>query len=72
VGLGLLYLVYFICLIVLYVPCKWYAGVRARRKPALLSYLESEPLITKTCANDTGVSMLMQSCIPVIPSADLE
>jgi hypothetical protein len=38
-SLGLLYLVYFICLVILYFPCRWYAGVRARRKSTLLSYI---------------------------------
>ena len=38
-SLGLLYLVYLICLVILYFPCKWYAGVRARRKSGLLSYI---------------------------------
>ena len=38
-SLGLLYLVYFICLVILYFPCKWYAGVRAKRKSRLLSYI---------------------------------
>jgi len=38
-SLGLLYLVYLVCLVILYFPCKWYAGVRARRKSALLSYI---------------------------------
>ena len=38
-SLGLLYLVYFLCLIALYFPCKWYADVRARRKSVWLSYI---------------------------------
>ncbi len=38
-SLGLLYLVYFICVTALYFPCHWYAGLRARKKSALLSYL---------------------------------
>jgi hypothetical protein len=38
-NLGLLYLVYGICLVILYFPCRWYADVRARRKSALLSHL---------------------------------
>jgi len=38
-SLGLLYLVYFICLIALYFPCKWYADLRARRKSPWLSYI---------------------------------
>jgi uncharacterized membrane protein len=38
-SLWLLYSVYFVCLVILYFPCKWYAGVRATRKSAWLSYL---------------------------------
>jgi hypothetical protein len=38
-SLALLYLVYFICIVILYFPCKWYAGVRARHKSGLLSYI---------------------------------
>jgi hypothetical protein len=38
-SLGLLYSVYFVCLVILYFPCKWYAGVRATRKSVWLSYL---------------------------------
>jgi uncharacterized membrane protein len=37
--LWLLYLVYFVCVTVLYFPCRWYAQVRARRKSHWLSYL---------------------------------
>ena len=38
-SLGLLYLVFAICVIVMYFPCRWYARVRATRKSAWLSYL---------------------------------
>ncbi len=38
-SLGLLYFVYFVCLVALYFPCKWYAGLRARRKSPWLSYI---------------------------------
>jgi uncharacterized membrane protein len=38
-SLGLLYLVFAICVAVLYVPCRWFARVRATRRSAWLSYL---------------------------------
>jgi uncharacterized membrane protein len=38
-SLWLLYSVYFVCMVILYFPCKWYAGVRATRKSVWLSYL---------------------------------
>lgn len=38
-SLGLLYVVYLICLVALYYPCKWYADLRARRKSRWLSYV---------------------------------
>lgn len=38
-SLGLLYLVYFICLIVLYFPCRWYARMRTSRRSPWLSYI---------------------------------
>lgn len=38
-SLGLLYLVYAVCVASLYVPCRWYARVRATKKSRLLSYL---------------------------------
>ena len=38
-SLWLLYLVYFLCLIALYFPCRWYAEFRARKKSAWLSYV---------------------------------
>lgn len=38
-SLGLLYLVYFVCVIALYFPCRWYASVRERRRSAWLSYV---------------------------------
>ncbi|HUF28706.1 MAG TPA: heparan-alpha-glucosaminide N-acetyltransferase domain-containing protein [Gemmatimonadaceae bacterium] len=38
-SLWLLYLVFILCVIALYFPCRWYAGVRARRRSKWLSYL---------------------------------
>jgi uncharacterized membrane protein len=39
-GLGLLYLVYAIAVVLLYFPCQWYAGLKQRRKDIpFLSYL---------------------------------
>ncbi len=38
-SLGLLYLVFAIVVALLYVPCRWYAGVKARRKGGWLSYI---------------------------------
>lgn len=38
-SLGLLYLVYAICVTLLYFPCRWFADLRARRKSKWLSYL---------------------------------
>jgi len=38
-SLPLLYLVFAIAIAVLYVPCRWYANVKATRKSAWLSYL---------------------------------
>jgi uncharacterized membrane protein len=39
-SLGLLYLVYAIAIVLLYFPCRWYAGLKQRRKDiAFLSYL---------------------------------
>jgi uncharacterized membrane protein len=38
-SLGLLYLVFAVCVIALYFPCRWYARVRATRKSRWLSYL---------------------------------
>lgn len=38
-SLPLLYLVYAICVITLYFPCKWFADLRARNKSKWLSYL---------------------------------
>ncbi len=37
--LALLYAVYAVCLAILYFPCRWFAGVRARNKSPWLSYL---------------------------------
>jgi uncharacterized membrane protein len=38
-SLPLLYLVYAVCLVFLYFPCRWYAAVKARRRSTLLSYV---------------------------------
>jgi uncharacterized membrane protein len=38
-SLPLLYLVFAIAVALLYVPCRWYAGLKARRKDAWLSYI---------------------------------
>jgi len=38
-SLGLLYLVFAICVIALYFPCRWFARIRATRRSAWLSYL---------------------------------
>lgn len=38
-SLGLLYLVYFVCLVVLYFPCRWYAEVKQRSRNRWLSLL---------------------------------
>src|SRR5215469_5121160 len=38
-NLGLLYLVFALCVTALYFPCRWYARLRATRKSAWLSYL---------------------------------
>jgi uncharacterized membrane protein len=38
-SLGLLYLVFAVCVIGLYVPCRWFAAVRATRRSQWLSYL---------------------------------
>ena len=38
-SLGLLYLVYAICVVALYFPCKWFAKQRTKRPSRLLSYL---------------------------------
>jgi uncharacterized membrane protein len=38
-SLPLLYLVWAIVVVILYFPCRWYAGLKARRKSAWLSYL---------------------------------
>ena len=38
-NLGLLYLVFALCVAALYFPCRWYARLRATRKSAWLSYL---------------------------------
>lgn len=38
-SLGLLYLVFVLCVTALYFPCRWFARVRATRSSALLSYL---------------------------------
>jgi len=38
-SLPLLYLVFAIVVAILYFPCRWYAGVKARHRESLLSYL---------------------------------
>jgi hypothetical protein len=38
-SLPLLYLVWAIVVVILYFPCRWYAGVKARSKSVWLSYL---------------------------------
>jgi len=38
-GLPLLYLVWVIVIVLLYFPCRWFAGVKARHKKGWLSYL---------------------------------
>ena len=38
-SLGLLYLVFALCVIALYFPCRWFARVRATRQSSWLSYL---------------------------------
>jgi uncharacterized membrane protein len=38
-GLPLLYLVFIVVVALLYVPCRWFAGLKARRQHAWLSYI---------------------------------
>jgi len=38
-SLPLLYLVYAVCLVLLYFPCRWYAELKARKRSPLLSYV---------------------------------
>jgi len=38
-SLGLLYLVWALCMVALYFPCRWYGGVRATRRSKWLSYI---------------------------------
>ena len=38
-SLPLLYLVYAVCLILLYFPCRWYAELKTRKRSPLLSYV---------------------------------
>jgi hypothetical protein len=38
-GLAFVYLVWLIALVILYFPCKWYAGLKQRRKDWWLSYI---------------------------------
>jgi hypothetical protein len=38
-SLGLLYLVFAIAIALLYLPCRWYAGVRARHKGSWLRFI---------------------------------
>ena len=38
-SLGLLYLIFAVCVVILYFPCRWYARVRASAHSRWLSYL---------------------------------
>ena len=38
-SLPLLYLVFALCVLALWIPCRWYARVRAERRSRWLSYL---------------------------------
>jgi hypothetical protein len=38
-NLGLLYLVFAIAVGILYFPCRWFAGLKARSKAGWMSYL---------------------------------
>lgn len=38
-SLGLLYLVWAVAIVLLYLPCQWFAGLKARRRDRWLSYL---------------------------------
>jgi hypothetical protein len=38
-GLAFIYLMWITAVLALYVPCRWYGGVKARRKEWWLSYL---------------------------------
>lgn len=38
-SLPLLYLVYAMCLVLLYFPCRWYANLKARKRSTLLSFI---------------------------------
>ena len=38
-SLPLLYLVYAVCLVLLYFPCRWYANLKATKRTKLLSYI---------------------------------
>jgi hypothetical protein len=38
-SLPLLYLVYTVCLALLYFPCRWYANLKATKRSKLLSYI---------------------------------
>jgi hypothetical protein len=38
-SLALLYLVFVISIVVLYFPCRWYAGVKQRSRSVLLRYI---------------------------------
>jgi hypothetical protein len=38
-SLGQLYLVFIVVVVALYFPCRWFAGVKARRSESWLSYL---------------------------------
>src|SRR5437879_6701904 len=38
-GLAFIYLMWILALVILYFPCKWYAGLKQRRKDWWLSYI---------------------------------
>jgi hypothetical protein len=38
-GLGIVYLMWLIALVILYFPCKWYADLKQRQKDWWLSYV---------------------------------
>jgi hypothetical protein len=38
-SLGLLYLVFVVAVALLYLPCRWYANLKARRRDWWLNYL---------------------------------
>ena len=38
-SLPVLYLVYAVCLVLLYFPCRWYAELKGKKRSRLLSYV---------------------------------